>query len=50
MTRRRRRRLAGRLRRAVDAIPGAQYRILAGQRWGQVAPAALAPMLRQFFL
>jgi pimeloyl-ACP methyl ester carboxylesterase len=34
----------------ADAIPGAQHRTLDGQSWGQVAPAALAPMLRQFFL
>jgi pimeloyl-ACP methyl ester carboxylesterase len=34
----------------ADAIPGARYRTLEGQSWGQVAPEALAPMLRRFFL
>jgi pimeloyl-ACP methyl ester carboxylesterase len=34
----------------ADAIPGAPYRALEGQSWGQVAPEALAPMLREFFL
>jgi pimeloyl-ACP methyl ester carboxylesterase len=33
----------------ADAIPGAQHRSLPGQRWGQVEPAALAPVLREFF-
>jgi pimeloyl-ACP methyl ester carboxylesterase len=33
----------------ADAIPGAQHRSLAGQSWGQVEPAALAPVLREFF-
>jgi pimeloyl-ACP methyl ester carboxylesterase len=34
----------------ADAIPRAQHLTLDGQSWGQVAPAALAPMLRRFFL
>jgi pimeloyl-ACP methyl ester carboxylesterase len=33
----------------ADAIPGARHRLLAGQSWGQVDPAALAPVLREFF-
>jgi pimeloyl-ACP methyl ester carboxylesterase len=36
-------------RAAADAIPGARYSSLEGQSWGRVDPAALAPMLRQFF-
>ena len=34
---------------AADALPGARYRTLDGQSWGQVAPEALAPMLSGFF-
>jgi pimeloyl-ACP methyl ester carboxylesterase len=33
----------------AEAIPGARHRTLTGQSWGQVAPAALAPVLREFF-
>lgn len=33
----------------ADAIPGARYRSLEGQSWGQVAPEALAPVLSDFF-
>jgi pimeloyl-ACP methyl ester carboxylesterase len=32
------------------AVPDGRHRVLAGQSWGQVAPEALAPMLRGFFL
>lgn len=32
------------------AVPDGQHRVLDGQSWGQVAPEALAPMLREFFL
>jgi pimeloyl-ACP methyl ester carboxylesterase len=39
-------------RRAAEAtaaaIPGARYRALEGQSWGQVAPPALAAVLREF--
>jgi pimeloyl-ACP methyl ester carboxylesterase len=33
----------------AQAIPGARHRVLEGQSWGQVAPEALAPVLREFF-
>jgi pimeloyl-ACP methyl ester carboxylesterase len=32
----------------ADAIPGARYRALEGQSWGQVSPDALARVLREF--
>jgi pimeloyl-ACP methyl ester carboxylesterase len=34
----------------ADTIPGARHETLEGQSWGQVAPEALAPMLREFFV
>jgi pimeloyl-ACP methyl ester carboxylesterase len=34
----------------ADAIPGGRHRILEGQSWGRVAPEALAPVLRDYFL
>jgi pimeloyl-ACP methyl ester carboxylesterase len=34
----------------ADAIPDARHRTLEGQSWGQVAPEALQPLLRRFFL
>jgi pimeloyl-ACP methyl ester carboxylesterase len=37
-------------RATADAIPGARHRTLEGQSWGQVAPEALAPMLKEFFV
>jgi pimeloyl-ACP methyl ester carboxylesterase len=37
-------------RATAAAIPGARHRSLDGQSWGQVAPEALAPTLRRFFL
>jgi pimeloyl-ACP methyl ester carboxylesterase len=36
-------------RATADAIPRARHRSLEGQSWGRVEPAALAPMLREFF-
>jgi pimeloyl-ACP methyl ester carboxylesterase len=35
-------------RATADAIPRAEHRVLDGQSWGQVEPAALAPLLRPF--
>lgn len=34
----------------AEAIPGARHETLEGQSWGRVAPEALAPLLREFFL
>ena len=36
-------------RATAEAIPGAQHRVLEGQAWGQVDPAALARVLSEFF-
>ena len=37
-------------RALADAIPGASHVAVEGQSWGRVAPEALAPVLKQFFL
>lgn len=34
----------------AEAIPGARHKTLEGQSWGEVAPEALAPVLKEFFL